>query len=161
MRVGFKCEPALQSCFDEQTAGWTVFAGLRPVPYLGVELQYIDFGHTAKIDGEGTNSNRARALALFGTGTLPLPFVDLYAKAGVGRLQTKTSSLHFDPMACLDAGLTGPACDLFGPRNDTTKARFGWGLGVQLKLSSVALRAEYVRFSVPTGDPDLLSIALL
>ena len=40
-------------------------------------------------------------------------------------------------------------------------AIFGWGLGMQFKLSSLSLRTEYVRFSTPDGDPDLASIALL
>jgi opacity protein-like surface antigen len=150
----------LQDCsFNGTAPGWTAFVGLQPLPSVGAELQYIDFGHsTAETPLGGENSSRARALALFGTGTVPLPFVDLYAKAGVGRLQTKNSIFTADPNACLDTN--GAYCGFYS-QFDKTAVRFGWGLGTQVKLSSLALRLEYVRFSSPDGDPDLLSLALL
>jgi opacity protein-like surface antigen len=143
--------------FDDAHSGWTAFAGLQPLPFLGAELQYLDFGNASRPNGQVEYSSRARALALFGTGTASLPFVDLYAKAGLGRLQTKTSLLSENAHACLDIGI----CASNAPRLDKTAARFGWGLGVQFKLSSLGIRAEYVRFSAPDVDPDLLSVALL
>jgi opacity protein-like surface antigen len=149
--------PFYATCFHQKDFGWTAFAGLQPLPFLGAELQYLDFGHASRWAGEEFNSKSARALALFGTGTLPLPLVDLYAKAGLGRLQTKTTLGYVDPNLCLDIG----ACGLLATQIDKTAARFGWGLGMQFKLSSLGLRAEYVRFSAPNGDPDLLSFALL
>ena len=144
--------------FDETKTGWTAFVGLKPLPFLGAELQYLDFGHASRDAFGQMNSTLARALALFGTGTVSLPHVDLYAKAGVGRLQTTTSVVYEDPNGCL---ASPPRCTFLGPRVDRTDARFGGGLGVQLKLSSLAIRAEYVRFRGPDGDPDLLSAALL
>lgn len=149
--------PPYYSCFRESNFGWTAFVGVQPIRYVGAELQYLDFGHASRSTGGEWNSKSARALALFGTGTLPIPFVDLYAKAGVGRLQTKTSLLYEDPNGCVTYGL----CGWLGSSNNKTAARFGWGLGMQFKLSSVSLRTEYVRFSTPDGDPDLASIALL
>jgi hypothetical protein len=154
----FPCDST--NCRNATAAGWTAFAGLQPLPFVGAELQYLDFGHTTQgVAGYDPYSKDARALALFGTGTLPLPLVDLYAKAGVGRLQTKSSVYYSDPNACLDYG--GSFCDLRGTRTDRTGARFGWALGAQLKLSSLAIRGEYLRFSAPDGDPSLLSLALL
>ena len=151
-------EPAFYyNSFDDTHAGWTAFAGLQPLPFLGAELQYLDFGHASRPHEQFEYSSRARALALFGTGTASLPFVDLYAKAGLGRLQTKTSLLSENPHACVDTHV----CFDNAPRLDKTAARFGWGLGAQFKLSSLRIRAEYVRFSAPDGDPDLLSAALL
>jgi hypothetical protein len=147
-----------QPDFDETHTGWTAFVGLQPLPFLGAELQYLDFGHVTKYVFGAQDSTRARALALFAKGTVSLPFVDLYAKAGVGRLQTTTSSLYADPNGCLDHPTS---CGLFGPHVSRTDARFGGGLGAEFKLSSLAIRAEYVRFRGPDGDPDLLSAALL
>jgi opacity protein-like surface antigen len=151
------------TCLDATHFGWTAFAGLQPLPFLGAELQYLDFGHPSKFDFSNLTSERARALALFGTGTVSLPFVDLYAKAGLGRLRTETAILRIDAQGCVDIGHN---CGYDGPRSDQTATRFGWGLGFQVKLSSLALRGEYVRFSVPrssfpNGEPDLLSVALL
>jgi hypothetical protein len=148
------------NCHNATVTGWTAFAGLQPLPFVGAELQYLDFGHTTQgVAGYDPYSKETRALALFGTGTLPLPLVDLYAKAGVGRLQTKSSVYYSDPNACLDYG--GSFCDLRGTRTDRTDARFGWAVGAQLKLSSLAIRGEYLRFSAPDGDPSLLSLALI
>jgi opacity protein-like surface antigen len=153
------CTQVPTSCFTGTASGWTAFVDLQPLPFVGAELQYIDFGHTTKENPYGgQNSTRARALALFGRATVALPFVDLYAKAGVGQLRTKTSVWNADPNACLDTN--GAYCG-FSSLSDKTAARFGWGLGVQFKLSSLALRGEYVRFSSADGDPDLLSVALL
>jgi hypothetical protein len=159
--------PFSATCFDETQFGWTVFAGVQPLPFLGAELQYLDFGHGSRsVEFGETDSQHARALAIFGTGTLSLPFVDLYAKAGVGRLQQTTSSVEdrslTDPMGCLDSIHLGfDVCRVVGSHTDSTHARFGGGVGAQFKWSSLALRGEYVRFSVPHGDPDLLSLSIL
>jgi opacity protein-like surface antigen len=155
------------TCFDETQFGWTVFAGVQPLPFLGAELQYLDFGHGSQsVEYGETASQHARALAIFGTGTLSLPFVDLYAKAGVGRLQATTSFVNdrskSDPMGCLDSIYLGyDGCSVVGSHTDSTHARFGGGVGAQFKWSSLALRGEYVRFSVPHADPDLLSLSIL
>src|ERR1700691_252014 len=151
------CGQFFVTCSKKREFGWTAFAGLQPIRFLGAELQYLDFGHASESDGFYSNSKSTRALALFGTGTLPLPFVDLYAKAGVGRLHTTASVLYMDPNGCLNYGL----CGYLGPRIDKTNSRFGYGAGAQVKFSSLAIRVEYVQFSAPEGDPDLLSLELV
>lgn len=154
----------LPNCLDASDFGWTAFVGLQPhpvageYPLLGAELQYLDFGHAAQEVPLGQNSRRARGEALFATATFPLPrTVDLYGKVGVGVLQTKDSIWQADPNGCLDSN--GVYCG-FSTRYDNTAVVFSWGLGVEVKLSSLALRAEYVRFSAANGA-DLLSVALL
>lgn len=144
-------------CSNATVAGWTAFAGIQPLQFLGAELQYLDFGHTTRGIGEDhPYYQRASASALFATGAVPLRFVNLYAKVGAGFVRTRASA--FAP--------TGIECILHLCEEAANKdaTRFGWGLGARFKLpelSSLALRAEYVRFSVPNGDPDLLSVALL
>jgi len=151
------------TCLDATHFGWTAFAGLQPLPFLGAELQYLDFGQAQQVENYSSlTTERARALALFGTGTVSLPFVDLYAKAGLGGLQTKTAILTSSPHQCVDTG----ACGYYGTQFDKEALRFAWGLGLQVKVASLALRGEYVRFIVPSssfpnGEPDLLSVALL
>lgn len=145
------------NCSDATVGGWTTFAGLQPLPFLGAELQYLDFGHTTQgIAGGHPYYQRARALAVFATGAVPLHFVDLYAKVGAGLVHTRASALVVDGIECI--------LHLCEDVEDKDATHFGWGLGARFKLpklSSLALQAEYVRFSVPNGDPDLLSVALL
>ena len=154
------------NCSNATVAGWTAFAGLQPFPFLGAELQYLDFGHTTQeIAGPDPYYQRAHALAVFATGAVPLHFVDLYAKVGAGLVHTEVTALVVrDGIECIIH-----LCEYDGTHHAT---RFGWGLGARFKLpelSSLALQAEYVRFSVPSGDqdlvpsgdPDLLSVALL
>ncbi len=77
---------------DHQTA-WKAIAGVRPIPFLGAEYEYIDFGHPNNDHGyNGFNNygldSHPHASALFGVGYLPLPipFIDVFGKAGVARL---------------------------------------------------------------------------
>ena len=145
------------NCSNATATGWTAFAGLQPLPFLGAEFQYLNFGHTAQgIAGPYPYYHSAHALAVFATGAVPLRFVDLYAKAGAGVVYTDVSTLVVDGIECILH-----ICEQTEAQHAT---RFGWGLGARFKLpelSSLALRAEYVRFSVPSGDPSLLSVALL
>jgi hypothetical protein len=159
-RTDLKVDPVLcraSNCSNATVAGWTAFAGLQPLPFLGAELQYLDFGHTTQgIAGDHPYYQRARALAFFATGAVPLRFVDLYAKVGGGLVHTRASTVVVTGQECI--------LHLCEDVEDKDATHFGWGLGARFKLpkfSSLALRAEYVRFSVPNGDPDLLSVALL
>jgi hypothetical protein len=150
--------------YNETHGGWTVFAGIQPLPYVGAELQYLDFGHGSREQGDFetyTVSSYVRAVALFGKATLPLPFVDLYAKAGIGRVDSSTSTVAFiGPMACSGWRYDEGECYYYG-RYHNANERFGGGLGAEFKLSPLAIRAEYLRFSGYGGDPDLLSLDLL
>ena len=72
---------------------------MRPISILGAELEYIDFGHpSTAYDPNNSNANgfdsHPRAGVLFGVGYLPLPipFIDIYGKAGVARLQTDVTT---------------------------------------------------------------------
>ena len=64
--------------------------GIRPIRMLGVEATYIDFGQPYRHNGyydynvSGSDSHPT-APALFAVGYLPLPmpFIDVFAKAGV------------------------------------------------------------------------------
>jgi opacity protein-like surface antigen len=144
-------------CSNATVAGWTTFAGIQPLQFLGAELQYLDFGHMTRGIGEDhPYYQRASAAALFATGTVPLSFVDLYAKAGAGLVRTRASAFAASGIECILHSCEEAA--------DKDATRFGWGLGARFrlpKLSSLALRAEYVRFNAPNGDPDLLSVALM
>src|SRR5271156_1171448 len=66
--------------FDESHTGWKVFAGVRPIPVLGVEVAYIDFGTVtapspfpSSFYPGFSDSSKQSAAALFAVGYLPLP----------------------------------------------------------------------------------------
>jgi hypothetical protein len=144
---------------DHQTA-WKVMAGVRPIPFVGAELEYIDFGqpstHRGYFDTNyfGTDSH-PRAGALFGVGYLPLPvpFFDIYGKAGVARLETDVTTT-----VTSNCG-TGSTCPQYvSSRHDQTDNKFAYGVGVQSKFWGVSFRAEYERISSSYGDPDALTV---
>lgn len=149
---------------SDHHAAWKAILGIRPISILGAEFEYIDFGHPGS-DNNYYNDyyyygpdSHPRALALFGVGHLPLPipFVDIYGKAGVARLHTNVN------------GFDGPTCNAYQecpdiafavPSESRWDTRFAYGAGVQSRFwGGLAIRAEYERINSPFGDPDLFSV---
>ncbi len=148
---------------DDHHFGWKAIAGIRPLPIVGAEVEYIDFGHPGSDDYYydryhyyGPDSH-PRAIAAFAVGhiPLPLPFLDVYAKAGAARLHTDVN------------GFDGPNCGGYhGPCNDggtnlsqsVWDTRFAYGAGVQYRIWGLSVGGEYERISSPYGDPDLFSV---
>ena len=131
--------------FDNHAAAWQLTAGVRPIAPFGVEYDYINFG--SPNDNYGSYSNNGdstTASALFGVGYLPLPFIDIYAKLGVARLAVNTTV--FGPNAPYHLGFTN--------------SDLAYGVGAQLKFSSLALRAEYERINDRAGDADMLAVGV-
>jgi opacity protein-like surface antigen len=148
--------------FNDHHTAWKAIAGVRPIPMVGAEYEYIDFGqpgtHHGYFDANyyGTDSH-PRASALFAVGYLPLPIplFDIYGKAGVARLQTDINTI------------VGPNCSpnqvcpqyVSFSRHDTTDTKFAYGVGLQSKYWGVSFRAEYERISSQYGDPDALTLS--
>jgi opacity protein-like surface antigen len=147
---------------DHQTA-WKVIAGVRPISIVGAEFEYIDFGQPGNHRGYydvnyyGFDSH-PRAAALFGVGYLPLPvpFFDVYGKAGVARLQTDVTTI----VGAVTCPVSNPNCPPFIlSRQNQTDNKFAYGVGLQSKVWGVAFRAEYERISSPYGDPDAVTVS--
>ncbi len=149
---------------SDHHAAWKAIVGIRPISILGAEFEYIDFGHPGSDNNYYNDYNyygpdsHPRALALFGVGHLPLPipFVDIYAKAGEARLHTNVNG--YDGPNCV----TYQACPdyLIETSQSRWDTRFAYGAGVQSKFwAGLAIRAEYERISSPYGDPDLFSVS--
>jgi hypothetical protein len=149
----------------KSATGWKLLLGLRPISWLGAELAYIDFGNPTASQGPppgfGLSYNaglRAKAATGFGIlyAPIPIPRFDLYAKAGLARLETTVNG---------DAafGCWPPLLCAVGPgavRRDQTNARFAYGAGMQTRLSAIGIRLEYERISASGGEPDLLSLGV-
>ena len=154
----------LPGYFNDHQTAWKAIAGVRPISVIGAEAEYIDFGqpshHFSNINSAnfyGFDSH-PRAGALFGVGYLPLPvpFFDVFGKAGVARLETdvttSTSTCPPPSSAMCNAPTTLS-------RHNQTDNRFAYGVGVQSKAWGFAFRAEYERISSQFGDPDALTVS--
>jgi opacity protein-like surface antigen len=123
------------SSFDKKDTGWKVFVGGRFLSFVGAELDYIDFG---KPSGSGIDI-KYKGIAGYGLFyfPIPLPILDVYAKAGVARVDVNPS---FEP--------------------STAGTKFAYGAGLQLKFGSFAIRGEYERFKADASKPSMLSVGL-
>ncbi len=152
-----------RAAFSEHDMGWKAVVGVRPIPLVGAELEYIDFGSVhgsiaaTDLIGNVPADLRSKATALFAVDYLPLPvpLLDVYAKAGVARYQS--SERVAGELGC-PAPLACIALVSYG--TDRTDTRFAYGVGTQVKLSAFAIRAEYERIAANGADPDLLSLGL-
>jgi opacity protein-like surface antigen len=147
----------------EHHDAWKVTAGIRPISLIGVEVSYVDFGRVTATTGAPTATTTAYATArqtagsVYGVGylPLPLPLVDVFGKVGTTRVQTKLDGF-LPNVQCVASG-----CNEFhGSSGDTN---FTWGAGAQvnLPLTGLTVRAEYERYNVSNGSPDLASVSLM
>ncbi len=88
---------------------------------------------------------------------IPVPLFDVYAKAGVAWLRTNGDTQAFNT--------SGPCqqlpCSLLPYHFSRSTTDPAFGAGVQLKLSKLALRAEYERVVSSAVEPDLVSLGLM
>jgi Outer membrane protein beta-barrel domain len=151
--------------YNDYQFAWQGVVGIRPIRMIGVEAAYIDFGQPYRHHGlndfnvSGSDSHPT-APALFAVGYLPIPipFIDIFAKAGVARLSTNVTDFVQQP--CVGGG----PCPNFVPtdRRQVIDTRFAYGAGVQSKFPfGMILRGEYTRISSQFGDPDALLVSAL
>jgi len=136
--------------------------GIRPIPFVGAEAEYIDFGHPSSGDAYsdyGSNFSRdshPKAGVLYGVGYLPLPFLDVFAKVGVARLETRVNEYTGDE--CSGAGANASCAPLYS-RTNQWETKTAYGAGVQGKFFNLGVRAEYERISSTFGDPDAFTVS--
>jgi hypothetical protein len=133
--------------FSENHSAWKFMAGVRPISLLAAEVAYMNFGNPRGSLGSLAADAKIDGTAAFGVLYLPIPvpFLDLYAKAGVARLRSTIRG-------------TAPVIGAF--RVEASDTRPAAGVGAQLKFGSLAVRAEYERFDVAGGAPGLLTVGL-
>lgn len=142
---------------------WKALAGLRPVSFFAVEVDYTDLGsgsNTFTIAGIGTcpvgnpncatrsTATDAKAFAGYAVGFLPVPFpfLDLYAKAGLSRWKLN--------------GDGSQGTRLFSFSDSGTE--FAWGAGAQVHLGIIGARLEYENFNIPnTNGVQIVSLDVL
>jgi hypothetical protein len=157
-------DPYYPSDSHPHHTAWKLLTGIRPIPFVGAEAEYIDFGHPGSADastvvgagyyGYGADTH-PKAGILSGVGYLPLPFLDVFAKVGMARLETNINTYG---EAC--TGVVGGTCG--GPvlsRQSAWETRVAYGAGVQAHFLGLAVRGEYERISSTFGDPDAFMVS--
>lgn len=152
--------------FRENHTAFKLMVGVRPISLVGAELAYLDFGHPSRITGFIPTDVSMKGAAALGILYLPVPIVDIYAKAGLARLQSTATATSVCPpgMYCIAAvtSVCPPSMDCFTvpttARVSRTNLGFAGGVGAQFKFGSFGVRGEYERFNAAGGHPSLLSI---
>jgi len=152
--------------------GWKLMAGIRPLSVLGAEVTYVDFGSvnaaanlpSTPIQGglNVTATSHPKAAALFAVGYLPipLPYLDVFAKAGVAQLRSDVRAAG-QAKCALNIPCSPDTLVVVPPFSaSSTSTHPAYGAGAQVKFSSFTVRAEYERISVGRGDVDLLSVGV-
>ena len=141
--------------FRENHSAFKGLVGIRPIPLVGAEVEYIDFGHPRGTLGGSPADVALKGAAAFGVGYVPLPIGAVFVKAGLARLRSTVNGVELVAVPVCNPGpCTGvPLFSL--SRTDTS---FAAGAGVQFKVLSWAIRAEYERFHAAGGNPGLASV---
>lgn len=147
----------------ENHSAWKVFAGIRPISLLGVEYAHQNLGRPSSTLGAAGTSSAVEATvkqeadSLFAVLYLPLPapWLDVFAKGGQARVQTKLSGT-LPGVACVVAG-----CNTFSSKSTTTRSVMGLGVQLRIPATDLSMRFEYERFSTGNGDPHLVTTGVL
>jgi opacity protein-like surface antigen len=144
------------------STSWQAFVGIRPISLLAVEADYIALGSQASaiqtpmscVSGNicaVTRESDAKALAGYAVGFLPipLPYLDVYGKAGLARYKLN-DTITYDLAAA-------PTYTSSQPDNVTV---FTWGAGVQAHFGMIGGRLEYTGFSKASTSVFSVSIFL-
>jgi hypothetical protein len=125
---------------DGNDTKYKLIAGIRPLDWLAVEVNYVDFG---AVDSP-TVKQELKGFDAFAVGLFEIAIVDLYAKVGLISWDQK---IDFTSVASLDQSESG------------TNAAYG--AGVQVHLGSLSLRGEYEKFDIGSNtNAELISIGL-
>ncbi|HEY4772127.1 MAG TPA: outer membrane beta-barrel protein [Steroidobacteraceae bacterium] len=121
---------------DPDPVSWKIIAGFRPIDFFSVEANYIDIGSEHKPFGIGTADADAKAFAAYAVGFLPIPYFDVFGKAGLARWQLR--------------GDFSSNSQLFG--FDDHGTQFAYGAGAQANWGPFSARFEYDGFRMRNTD---------
>lgn len=145
--------PSAES-FQHNDTGYDLMLGVRALSLLGAELQYVNLGHPQGDFFGNPADASVKGAAAFGVlyFPVPVPVIDLYAKAGAARLQSDVSG--FFPIGGFVC-VAGAPCGTSPFRFDRTTTGFALGAGAQMRFGAWAIRGEYERFDAAGAYPGL------
>lgn len=124
-----------------------IIGGLRPLNWLAIEANYINFG-TADVSTGGFNGRfDLKGYDAFAVGLASFTVVDLYGKAGIVRWNS-------------DTRVTGSAASVNSYDSDSGYDQV-FGAGVQVRFGSLSVRGEYERFNISAANkPDMITVGV-
>lgn len=126
---------------DDDDTAWKLIAGIRPLDWLAVEANYVNFGEVENDVGGTTIEYESDGISAFVVGFLAVGPVDLYGKAGL---------ISWNTSAAVERG----------PRLfDEDGTDLAYGAGVQFRIWGLSARAEYEIFDI--DDVENLSMISL
>lgn len=117
---------------DDDDNGFKFIAGIRPLDWLAIEANYVDFGSVSAGDDTLGGEFELSGIDAFAVGLIPVPFIDIFGKVG---------AIRWDA----DARVTLGGQTFSDSESGTDIA---YGAGIQAHLGSLAGRLEYERFEV-------------
>ncbi len=133
---------------DLNSTNWKVWAGFRPISVFAVEADYIDLG-SQTINNPFTSTHvDYKAFAGYAVGYLPIPvpFLDVFGKAGLARWSSS-------------GGTSIPGGPFFSLSDEGTQ--FAWGIGAQVHVGNIGGRLEYENFSIRnTNGANIVSLSV-
>jgi hypothetical protein len=134
---------------DLNDTSWKVFAGVRPMNVFAVEADYIDLGSQTTQFVDVNTHLQYKAFAAYAVGFLPVPVpaLDVFAKAGLARWQQSGDTN------------AAPGSQLFSLSDNGTE--FAWGVGVQAHIGAIGGRLEYEAFNIHnTSGASIISLSV-
>ena len=132
------------------STNWKVWAGFRPVSVFAVEADYMDLGSqnvTTVVGGPSSTHIDYKAFAGYAVGYLPIPvpYLDVFAKAGLARWSSSGGNMVGGSFFSLSDNGT----------------QFAWGVGGQVHFGNLGARLEYENFSIRnTSGANLVSLGV-
>jgi opacity protein-like surface antigen len=123
---------------DLKNTSWKAYAGVRPLDWLGAELDYIDLGSASSAPTEYSAHISASTYAAYAVGFLPIPTpaLDIFGKVGF-------ASWKYDEQISFAFVPGSPSGS-----NTQKGTTFAWGIGAQAHISVAGVRLEYESFKV-------------
>jgi len=129
--------------FDASATAYKVIAGWRFLDWLSIEAKYVDLGSgDDRVAGQRIETD-IDGVSLSALGFLPIGPVDLFARVGA---------------IDWSADLSAPGIGISGSDDGTDLT---YGVGVQFRVWSLSLRAEYEVFDISDADTvDMISASV-
>ena len=147
--------PGFDSSVDDNDTGFKIMVGLRPLDWLGVEMNYVNLGQVSGNTGDllplrfRVEESGVDVLGLLFWDVAPV--VDLFAKGGF---------IRWDADTRFDSPLIGRRI-----RGSDRGTDLAFGAGAQVHFGSIAARLEYEYFDIDTPDdiankPQMISLGV-
>lgn len=133
---------------DLNSTNWKIWAGLRPISVFAIEADYIDLGSQTIGNPVASTHVDYKAFAGYAVGYLPIPvpYLDVFGKAGLARWNSS-------------GGSSIPGGPFFSLSDEGTQ--FAWGLGAQVHVGNFGGRLEYENFSIRnTNGANIVSLSV-